>query len=499
MILLNHLERQLTTNVLTSLERHSKYVAERVETVFKDVYINNSAYLLHSDIVKLNVINYSYNKYEYYKLINTVRSHLNNIVASSPFVESASIYYENLGTVFHSTHNEKVSYEVFDPFEYETISTQLRHSTISYYENPISHTQELSMLLATNGEYSSFILELIINTDEFYTIIDEYENEKFIMHLCNSFTLTNLTKEEEVDYQNNYNNQANQRISLGGNSYFIHTVTREYGNVIFIGINNLTEQLGYVEHFHYFFGILLIFTFIAFALFIKNISHLIKKEYENEILIQKSELKQLQAQINPHFFYNTFFILQRMIKSEYNLDAQRLAQLMGQYFEYLTKNSEELVPLEEEFQHCTIYLDIQMVRFGNRITFYCDELSPQARRWKVPKLIIQPIIENSFQYGLHNVAKEGILEIHCYESTNQIIITIEDNGQEVSEEQLFHLNEKLHHTTIHSDNIEMTGIHNIHRRLLIYSNNTSKITITRSKLGGLCTSIILTDNHPQNY
>lgn len=73
------------------------------------------------------------------------------------------------------------------------------------------------------------------------------------------------------------------------------------------------------------------------------------------MLLQKAELKQLQAQINPHFLYNSFFMLQRMIKMDLSEESQKMASALGKYFRYLTRNSMDAVTLETEYEHAKTY------------------------------------------------------------------------------------------------------------------------------------------------
>lgn len=87
-------------------------------------------------------------------------------------------------------------------------------------------------------------------------------------------------------------------------------------------------------------------------------------------LAQQAELKQLQAQINPHFLYNSFFSLKNKIKREELEDAEKLASLLGTYFRFLTRNDENCISLKSEVEHARSYTDIQYMRFHDRINVY---------------------------------------------------------------------------------------------------------------------------------
>lgn len=539
MMLLDDLENNLMDNILDSVERQSENIIETLNIELEEVYMANSVYLVQKDIVKLDTINLGYSRSEYFDRINNIRQQLESIVVATSLVESAAIYYNNLDIVLNSSAADKVSYTLLGELDYEKVAVNLKRSTICYYENPISNKMELSILLATQAEHSSFILELVLDTNKLKAMLEAYDVEKYILKI-GGYELNNLTVDELDDFTRNYTNADLKEIELNGHIYFSDTLVREYGDMTLIVLQDLEEEMKYMNQINNLFSILLILIFVAFIIFIKsiislihkplvvlrdafiklesgdfntqlnhptsydfvylydafnrmvkNVGALITREYENEILIQKSELRQLQAQINPHFFYNSFFILKTMIKSENIEEAERLALLMGEYFEYLTKNSDEYVALEQEYRHCKIYLDIQLVRFGNRINVELGELSVVSKKVKVPKLILQPIIENIFNHGLINKEDNGILRIEFLEKEKEIMIVLEDNGEELSDDQLLSLQEKLVRASERSKDMEMTGIYNIHRRLMIYSDSHSSISLSRSELGGLCTSITI--------
>ncbi|HZG74970.1 MAG TPA: histidine kinase, partial [Paenibacillus sp.] len=100
---------------------------------------------------------------------------------------------------------------------------------------------------------------------------------------------------------------------------------------------------------------------------VHRLSVLFQEVVEQQTRAQHAELKQLQAQINPHFLYNTYFILYRKAKDEDLESVVRLCQYMGDYFQYITRNASDEVPLENEVGHAKTYVDIQNMRFSNRI------------------------------------------------------------------------------------------------------------------------------------
>ena len=218
-----------------------------------------------------------------------------------------------------------------------------------------------------------------------------------------------------------------------------------------------------------------------------HLKTLIDEVYVQKNLVQRSELKQLQSQINPHFLYNSFFSLNRKLKREDTESAAKLAEHLGIYFQFLTRTGEDIVSLEEEILHAKSYTSVQQIRFYDRIQVEYKELPASYRTKAVPRLILQPIIENAFKYGLENLEEEGKLVISFVEKKKELIVCIEDNGEDLTDDILIKLQEQLNDTKV----IEVTGVVNIHRRLKIYFGEKSGLTLSRSEMGGLKVNIYL--------
>lgn len=207
------------------------------------------------------------------------------------------------------------------------------------------------------------------------------------------------------------------------------------------------------------------------------------KELVEEVLLQKSlaqqaELKQLQAQINPHFLYNSFMSLRNKIKRE-DLDmAEQLASHLSSYFRFLTRNDESNVSLKNEVEHARSYTNIQNMRFYDRIKVSFDDLPVEYERIQVPRLILQPIIENALQYGLEEKVTGGILNVTFLKDDDILEVHVEDNGDQFTDIKITELKERLNKTD------EITGIINIHNRLKLFFGKRSGIDIKRSHLGG---------------
>ena len=217
--------------------------------------------------------------------------------------------------------------------------------------------------------------------------------------------------------------------------------------------------------------------------------------YEQKLLIQKAELKQLQAQINPHFLYNTFFMLNSFIKSFENEKALKLSLELGKYFQYITRSSSPNATLREENDHARIYADIQAERYEGRIFIRYDDLPEEMSTLTVPRLIMQPLIENTFKHALADVTENGLLRVSFASDEAGYHITIEDNSNVLSDSDIDGMNDRLQNV---AENSEVTGCINIDRRLKMLYPAPSGLYFTRSSLEGLKAEILICMNGAQN-
>ncbi|RAV20403.1 sensor histidine kinase [Paenibacillus contaminans] len=220
-----------------------------------------------------------------------------------------------------------------------------------------------------------------------------------------------------------------------------------------------------------------------------HLKTLIQENYEQKIHSQRSELKRLQSQINPHFLYNCFFVLCRLIKSEDLELSYRFCQYVGDYFQYITRDDSDEVPLQTEMKHAGTYVDIQKVCYGGRIQVQFDELDPAYEKRRVPRLILQPIVENMYKHAVSQMLGGGKLWIHMAYDGDDLTIYMEDSGGGLTDEDLERLNRKLNRS---AQSIEdTTGLINVHRRIQIKYGADYGLSMSRSELGGLRAAIRL--------
>ncbi|MGZ9586605.1 sensor histidine kinase [Paenibacillus marinisediminis] len=222
---------------------------------------------------------------------------------------------------------------------------------------------------------------------------------------------------------------------------------------------------------------------------IARLDELISEVYEKEIRNQRSELKRLQSQINPHFLYNSLFSLNRLIQADDNDRAYRFTLYLGDYFRFITRNANDRISLREEMKHAGIFVDMQLIIYGDHIDVEFEALADAYGELLVPRQIVQPILENAYKYAFGTLVSKGELWVHFSESDGYLSIWIEDNGETLPDVHLAELAAKLSESGDFMK--ETTGVINVHRRIELMFGSGSGLSLTRSQLGGLCVEIRL--------
>ncbi|MCD9022454.1 sensor histidine kinase [Cohnella silvisoli] len=226
------------------------------------------------------------------------------------------------------------------------------------------------------------------------------------------------------------------------------------------------------------------YLYTAFNNMVQRLSTLIQEVYEEKIRSGQAELKRLQSQINPHFLFNNHFILARLIKSHDHENAYRFAQYMGEYLQFVTRDAQAELLLEREVKHARTYVDIQTFCFASKVQVRFDSLPEPLNGVIVPRLILQPVIENAYKYVFEKRLSGGTLHVRFpyHQDEEDIAIVVEDDGDSLDDQDIEHMNRRLKET---GDRMESTGLINIHRRIQIMYGPKYGLVFNRSELGGL--------------
>lgn len=216
-----------------------------------------------------------------------------------------------------------------------------------------------------------------------------------------------------------------------------------------------------------------------------DIKNLIESNKQEVALRMQSEIKQLEAQFNPHFLFNTLETIRIMIKIDKSIASNIIVNLSS-LLRYGVNNQIHSVKLKEDIEYINNYLEILKYRFGDKLQFNI-EIEDKALECVVPKLILQPIIENSIKYGFE---KKNVLNIKVTSAfeEDKLYIFIKDSGIGISKERMEYLNNLLSSRNNDTDSI---GLYNAHRRIKLIHGEEYGIDIQSEEGKGTLVKIIL--------
>ncbi len=203
----------------------------------------------------------------------------------------------------------------------------------------------------------------------------------------------------------------------------------------------------------------------SFNRMVRRIEELIERVKLSSVSEKNAELHALQSQVNPHFLYNTLDMIYWMLDEEGNEQLGELVLSLSSMFRYSSHWEVDVeVTLREELEQIGHYLNIISIRLEGRlrIEINIDE------RWlevRLPKMTVQPVIENAVKHGLESLDRQGILKVSILEETGVLNIVVQDNGKGMDAEKLKALVESLDRPTTKENGKMGIGLQNLHRRL----------------------------------
>lgn len=210
----------------------------------------------------------------------------------------------------------------------------------------------------------------------------------------------------------------------------------------------------------------------TFLRMVDRIKELMDAIYEDQRKLRKAEMTALQAQINPHFLYNTLDSMLWLNRAGRQEELQVMVESLTRFFRIGISRGKDVIPIEEEIQHLESYLAIQMIRYQDKFQ-YAVELQEECRKCMVPKLILQPLAENAIYHGVKLKKAKSQLTISITTDGEWLHICVADTGQGMSAERLDKLNRILHGE--HTEGIEVYGTKNIYERLQIMTDDRAEM------------------------
>ena len=203
----------------------------------------------------------------------------------------------------------------------------------------------------------------------------------------------------------------------------------------------------------------------AFDRMVTQLNNLIRKNYIQKLENKEAQLRNFQLQINPHFLYNTLEIISATAAINNCFEICDICERLGDIFRYsLGKNYGEYVTVKQELHHTQNYIYIQQIRFPNHfeVVYHLDEKLSDKR---IPRFILQPIVENAISHGLKQIKENGKLEISTRQENGFLVICIEDNGEGMSLQKVEELRNHIEDTKFSDDKKDNIGVRNVHQRI----------------------------------
>lgn len=505
---------------------------------FKLNYIVTQQFnIINNEIVQdINFLSETISSYDEVKMIHAVEQILFSVKQSSELIENVGVYLKDADITISFlegfTRGDSEGYKVFKNFikNKEGIVHRLGDKIYLILTFPQRSIQK-------NIDSISFVVYIELSLTHIEEISKNFlisEDSKILFAFSNNI-ITNTGDDLKESINNTLYNDTTieNNINIGNDIYQIsiyNTYLPEIKMISLINKNKISNPLIYYYILIIIFVIISIFIFLLFTSFLNKIIHqplkkfvnafqkvehdnfdVILKEkgygefaylyesfgnivirlkksaealYNNKTLLKEAEYKHLQSQINPHFLYNSFFIISKLCREEDIQRAGELTQKLGSYFKFITRDSESEIELKNEVLHIKNYTYIQDIRFGKRIKTYIHPLPESISGLKVPRIILQPIFENAYEYAFNNMLEGCFIELDFKISEDCIVINIRDNG-----EGILHISELQKQLDIIGNGYEKTALININERLKFKFNKNSGVYISNNKNRGLKVSL----------
>lgn len=224
---------------------------------------------------------------------------------------------------------------------------------------------------------------------------------------------------------------------------------------------------------------------------------LLEKENESlhkDELLARSEFKMLQNQINPHFLFNTLNMIHRLCACGESDKAAETVLKTSQLLRYSLDNQNQYSSIRKELAAIRSYIDIQKLRFGERIRFLIlNDHAEDCLDMAFPGMILQPLVENAVKHGLKNVTRDGEVEIYLGADAQRLTISVSDNGEGMPKEEA----EALLQRCSRAEESAQLGLFNVVQRLKMFFKERADIQIESDRDCGFSFAVIISlqDEH----
>lgn len=222
----------------------------------------------------------------------------------------------------------------------------------------------------------------------------------------------------------------------------------------------------------------------AFSQMVERLKHLIDEVLKSKIKQQEYEMKALQAQINPHFLYNSLSLINGKALLAGQNDISQMALLLSTFYRTTLNKGKSFTTVNDELKNTLSYAQIQNIMHSNSFDIVYD-IDENLFSYPIPNLLLQPLVENAIIHGIDHkeTLDKGILTISCYQEDSLLIFKVLDNGCGMSEEQC---------RNILISESSGYGIQNVHHRVQLYYGSEYGLHYNSTKGVGTCATLTLT-------
>ena len=215
-----------------------------------------------------------------------------------------------------------------------------------------------------------------------------------------------------------------------------------------------------------------------------QVKTLMEKRIEDQRSLHRAELELLQAQINPHFLYNTLDSIVILAENHREEEVVDMVTSLSSFFRVSLSRGKDIIPLADEVHHVTSYLQIQQVRYSD-ILIYEIDIPEALLSHRVPKLVLQPLVENALYHGIKNRRGVGHIRITGEKRGEDLLLKVIDDGMGMDEAQL----RQLQHG-VYQDRHTGLGLVNVHKRIRLYCGEPYGLSF-ESRVGAGTTVYVL--------
>ena len=195
---------------------------------------------------------------------------------------------------------------------------------------------------------------------------------------------------------------------------------------------------------------------------IDKINELLEQVKEEQIRLRKAEFERLQSQINPHFLYNTLDAIIWLAEAGEQKKVVSMVGSLSEFFRTSLNRGKDIISIREELQHVRSYLEIQQMRYQD-ILRYEINVPRELEKYLIPKITIQPLVENALYHGIKNKRGTGMITVSGRKENDYFLIQIGDNGIGIDEMRLEQVREGIKNKVLTGK--DMYGLYNVHERI----------------------------------